>query len=164
MFFVLLVLFIVVPIAELYVIIQVGQAIGVLPTIGLLLLDSVLGLVLVRTQGRSAWRRFAATVNAGRPPAREALDGALVLLGGALLLAPGFLTDLLAVLLLLPATRALVRRAAARRLLERMVVAFTVGPRDRPRGPDRDRGFDVEGTASDVGPQPRGDPRGLDRP
>src|SRR3954453_6066307 len=73
----LFLLFIVVPLAELYVIIQVGQAIGVLPTIAILLLDSILGSLLMRAQGRITWRRFTEAVQAGRPPAREVLDGAL---------------------------------------------------------------------------------------
>src|SRR3954469_4444114 len=100
----LFLLFIVVPLAELYVIIQVGEAIGVLPTIALLLLDSILGSLLMRSQGRRAWQRFTEAVQVGRPPAREVLDGALVLLGGAFLLTPGFLSDILGVLLLLPPT------------------------------------------------------------
>jgi UPF0716 protein FxsA len=159
----LFLIFIVVPLAELYVIIQVGQAIGVLPTIGLLLLDSVLGSLLMRSQGRAAWRRFTDATRAGRPPAREVLDGALVLLGGAFLLTPGFLTDVIGVLLLLPPTRALFRRSVARRLLHRMTDSLAGGPYgaggpDRPwRGRPADH--DVEGTAVDVdprrlGPQP----------
>src|SRR3954465_13259556 len=91
----LFLIFIVVPLAELYLIIQVGDAIGVLPTIGLLLLDSIVGSALMRSQGRATWRRFTDATRAGRPPAREVLDGALVLLGGAFLLTPGFLTDIL---------------------------------------------------------------------
>src|SRR3954470_7683098 len=121
----LFLLFIVVPLAELYVIIQVGQLIGVLPTIALLLLDSILGTILMRSQGRLAWRRFTATTQAGRPPAREVIDGALVLLGGAFLLTPGFLTDILGFALLLPPTRALVRRILARRLVHRMTASLT---------------------------------------
>src|SRR5918992_5252554 len=91
----LVALFIAVPIAELAVIIQVGQAIGVWWTIGILIADSVLGSLLMRSQGRLAWRRFNETLQAGRPPAREVLDGVLVIFGGALLLTPGFLTDIL---------------------------------------------------------------------
>jgi UPF0716 protein FxsA len=152
----LLLVFVVVPIVELYVIIQIGQAIGVLPTLGLLILDSVLGTVLMRAQGRAAWRRFAAAVNAGRPPATEAIDGALVLLGGALLLAPGFITDVLGILLLVPPTRVALRRLAFRRVLERMAVSFrTTGP--GPFGPRRGGSdFDVDGTAHDVPPRDRG--------
>ncbi|HVL95602.1 MAG TPA: FxsA family protein [Solirubrobacteraceae bacterium] len=145
---VLLVLFIVVPIAELAVIIQVGQALGLLPTIALLVFDSVVGAVLVRAQGRAAWRQFADAVRAGRPPAREVLDGALVLLGGALLLTPGFLTDLLGLSLLLPPTRAVARRILARRLLRRMTASLAGAAARSPRtGPQP---HDVEGTAVDA--------------
>ena len=140
----LVLLFIVVPIAELAVIIQVGQEIGVLWTIALLVAASIFGSVLMRSQGRAAWRRFNETTRAGRVPAREVLDGALVIFGGALLLTPGFITDVLGVVLLIPPTRALVRGVVARRLAHRMVVSVTA-PRARPRSD-----FDVEGTAVDV--------------
>ncbi|MEJ7892214.1 MAG: FxsA family protein [Solirubrobacteraceae bacterium] len=146
----LVLLFLVVPIAELYVIIQVGQAIGVLPTIAILLLDSLVGAWLLRTQGRLAWRRFSDTLAAGRPPAREVIDGGLILLGGAFLLTPGFLTDLLGIVLLLPPTRALVRRVLARRLLGRMTASMARGPAAPPPRPGGEA-YDVEGTARDVG-------------
>src|ERR687886_1821280 len=99
MLFALVLVFIAVPIVEIYVIIQVGQAIGALWTIALLVADSVLGSMLMRSQGRAAWRRFNAAIAEGRPPAREVLDGVLVIFGGALLLTPGFLTDVLGVVL-----------------------------------------------------------------
>ena len=149
----LFLLFIVVPIAELYVIIQVGGAIGVLPTIALLLLDSILGTMLMRAQGRATWRRFNETLRAGRAPARETLDGALVLFGGALLITPGFLSDILGFALLLPPTRALVRRVLARRFLGRMTVSMMGGPAFRRPSSSR-HDYDVEGTAHDVDPTP----------
>jgi UPF0716 protein FxsA len=136
----LILLFIAVPIAELFVIIQVGEAIGVWWTIGLLIADSILGSWLMRHQGRSAWRRFNEAVQAGRVPAREVLDGALVIFGGALLLTPGFITDILGGILLIPPTRALVRAVLVRRLAHRMVVSATAPRRD----------YDIEGTAVDV--------------
>src|SRR3954449_795404 len=117
----LIVLFIVVPIVELFVIIQVGGAIGVLPTIALLIADSVLGSILMRSQGRAAWRRFNQAVTEGRMPHREVLDGVLVIFGGAFLLTPGFLTDVLGAILLLPPTRALVRGVLVRRFVPRMI-------------------------------------------
>src|SRR5205823_6229622 len=120
----LVLLFIVVPIAELWVLIQVGEAIGVWWTIALLIGDSVLGSVLMRSQGRAAWRRFTEATAAGRVPAREVLDGVLVIFGGALLLTPGFISDVLGVALLLPPSRALVRRGLARRLLHRMTASI----------------------------------------
>ena len=136
----LVLLFIVVPLAELYVIIQVGQAIGVLPTIAILLVDSLVGSWLLRQQGRAAWRRFNVALQAGRAPANETVDGALILFGGALLLTPGFLTDLLGLALLLPPSRALVRRVLARRLIPRMTHSMT----------QRRRDHDIEGTAHDL--------------
>jgi UPF0716 protein FxsA len=86
----LVILFIVVPIAELAVLIQVGQLIGVWWTIGLLIADAVIGSYLLRTQTRTAWRRFNEAINQGRMPHREVIDGVLVIFGGVLLLTPGF--------------------------------------------------------------------------
>ncbi len=118
----LVVLFIVVPIAEIYVIIQVGELIGVWPTVALLLADAVLGSYLLKHQGRSAWRRFNEALAQRRFPGKEVADGALVLVGGTLLLAPGFITDVFGAILLIPPTRALVRG-----LLRRFTVGrFTV--------------------------------------
>jgi len=150
----LILLFIVVPIAEIYVIIQVGQAIGALWTIALLIADSILGTMLMRSQGRAAWRRFNAAIASGRPPAREAFDGALVILGGAFLLAPGFITDVLGLSLLLPPTRALYRRFIVRSVLGRTPAgraAMFASRRTRRQPPS-----DVEGTAHEVpSDQPR---------
>ncbi len=158
-------LFIAVPIAELYVIIQIGQVIGVVPTIAVLVIDSIAGALLLGHQGRAAWQRFGAAVRAGRPPARETIDGALVIFGGALLLTPGFLTDVLGLVLLLPPTRAVIRALISRRLVLRMAATaggpygrgavWTYGAygaaRRRRRGrPERD--YDVEGTAREVDP------------
>jgi UPF0716 protein FxsA len=143
----LVLLFIVVPIAELAVIIQVGQAIGVWWTIAILVADSILGSVLMRTQGRTAWRRFNLAVAEARVPAREVLDGALVITGGVLLLTPGFITDILGLALLIPPTRALVRAVLVRRLERRMVASAR-----------RPRHYDVDGTATDV------EVDGLERP
>jgi UPF0716 protein FxsA len=157
----LVLLFIVVPIVELFVIIQVGIAIGVLPTIALLIADSIIGSLLMRSQGRAAWRRFNAAIAERRMPHREVLDGVLVIFGGAFLLTPGFVTDILGVLLLLPPTRALVRRLVGRRILPRMVASGIggiggfpgpAGPAGPRRGPGRN-GADVEGTATEIDPR-----------
>jgi UPF0716 protein FxsA len=141
----LILLFIVVPIAELAILIQVGQAIGVWWTIALLIADAVLGSMLARSQGRATWRRFNASLQAGRPPAREVLDGALVLFGGALLLTPGFLSDILGLLLLLPPTRAFFRALLVRRFMDRMIASMTM-PGRMPGGRGRQH-YDVEGSA-----------------
>ena len=122
---VLVVLFLVMPLVELYVLIQVGSTIGVAPTIGLLLVDSVVGAWLVKREGAKAWAAFRRATESGRVPARETADGALVIFGGALLLTPGFVTDVFGLLCVLPPTRAVVRR-----LLLRIVTSrFTVGRR-----------------------------------
>src|SRR4029453_12832872 len=107
-------IFIVLPIAEIYVIIKVGEAIGVLPTIALLILDSFLGAALLRSQGRGAWARFNDALARGRIPAREVFDGAMVILGGAFLITPGFITDAIGLLLLIPPTRRLFRGLVSR--------------------------------------------------
>ncbi len=147
----LVVLFIVVPIAELYVIIKVGEAIGVLPTLALLLADAVLGSMLLRHQGRSAWRRFNAAIAAGRFPGREAADGVMVAVGGTLLLTPGFISDVFGLLLLAPPTRSLVRSGMFRYLRRRFVLAGAGGGRGRAaRSAPEGRPYDFEGEAREV--------------
>jgi UPF0716 protein FxsA len=143
----LVLLFIVVPIVELYVILQVGEAIGALPTIAILIADSVLGSVLLRSQGRAAWRRFNDALAERRAPAREVLDGGLIIFGGALLLTPGFVTDVFGLLLLLPPTRALVRRLVVRTFASRFIVA---GAGRMTRGRGAREAYDVDGTAVEV--------------
>jgi len=154
MVFLLVLLFVIVPIAELYVIIQVGQEIGALPTIGILVLDSLVGSLLLRSQGRQAWRRFNEALSAGRVPAREVLDGALVIFGAAFLITPGFLTDVVGIALLLPPTRAAARRVLVGIFSRRFVVAAVgsdaVRRARRGRGPGGEH--DVEGTAVEVDP------------
>jgi UPF0716 protein FxsA len=115
----LVLLFIVVPIAEIYVIIQVGQAIGVLWTILLLIADSIIGARLLSWQGQRAWQRFQEALAQGRMPHREVMDGALIIVGGAFLLAPGFITDAIGLVLLIPPSRAAVRRVLARAIISR---------------------------------------------
>jgi len=145
----LILLFILVPIVELAVIIQIGQLIGVWWTIALLIADSILGSLLMRHQGRAAWRRFQTSIAEGRVPARETIDGALVIFGGALLLTPGFVTDIFGLLFLLPPTRAVIRRVLVARFAGRMMSGMTGG--SIGRRPSR-RDYDVEGTAHDVEP------------
>ena len=147
----LIFIFIVVPIAELYVIWQVGEAIGVVPTLLILAADSVIGSLLLKSQGRAVWLRFSETMAAGRVPHREVLDGVLVIFGGAFLITPGFITDVLGILLLLPPTRALMRGLVVRAFRGRVVleVASAAGRRARRTS------YDVEGTASEVGDEPR---------
>lgn len=126
----LFLLFVAVPIVEIAVIIKVGDWLGLWPTLALLIGDSILGAVLMRSQGRAVWRRFTQALSEGRPPAREVLDGVLVIFGGALALTPGFVTDLLGIFLIAPPTRAIVRRVLVRQLARRG--AMQVGYRRHP--------------------------------
>jgi UPF0716 protein FxsA len=160
----LVLIFIVLPITELYVIYLVGDAIGILPTLGLLAADSVLGSLLLKSQGRAAWRRFNEALAEGRMPHREVQDGVAVIFGGAFLITPGFLTDVLGVLLLLPPTRAVIRRLGVRALSRRVVTSAAGGAAERSRARSRGRRFDVEGTASEYSPPDRpNDSRRLER-
>ncbi len=141
----LVALFIVVPLAELYIIVQVvGEAIGPVWTIVILAVDSVVGSLLLRSQGRAVWRRFNEVLASGSMPHREVVDGVLVIFGGAFLITPGFLTDIVGLLLLIPPTRAVIRRFVMRRLGRRVAVGVAGRP-PRPGG----RGFDVEGSATE---------------
>jgi UPF0716 protein FxsA len=145
----LVLLFIVVPIAELALLIQVGQLIGVWWTILLLIADALLGSWLLRSQGRAAWRRFNEALAERRVPHREVVDGVLVIFGGVLLLTPGFITDVFGLLFLFPPTRVLMRRLLVRRGSLRLVGAMpgTSSPNGRPH--------DIEGSAVDIDPPPR---------
>ncbi len=129
------------PIAEIFVAIKVAESIGIWITLLLLFAGWPLGRWALRSQGRAAWRRLNAAVQAGRPPGREALDGALVLAGGVLLMIPGFISDALGILALLPPCRALTRRLLMRVIQTRWVVrasSFTRVP------------YDVDSTARDL--------------
>jgi UPF0716 protein FxsA len=164
----LVLLFIVVPILELYVIIQVGQLIGVVPTLILLLADALLGSWLLKHEGRGAWRRFNEALAARRFPGREVADGVLIVIGGTLLLTPGFLTDIFGLFLLLPPTRALARRVLKRLTIGGFAVV-SVGGAGVPGGfgappgagdsRRSGRDYDFEATAEEVPPQGDEDPR-----
>jgi UPF0716 protein FxsA len=149
----LAVVFIVVPLLELYVILQVpdllgGGVTGVLITVAILAADSLIGAILLRSQGRAVWRRFNETLAGGSVPHREVIDGVLVIFGGAFLITPGFLTDIVGLLLLIPPTRAVIRGAVTRRLGRRVAVNVAGRPR-RMRDP-----YDVEGTATEYDAPP----------
>ena len=117
----LFVIFIVVPIVELYVIVQVADVIGVLETIALLIIVAILGSWLLKKQGVAAWSRLQAALASGRIPTDEISDGALIMFGGALLLTPGFVTDILGFFLLFPPTRAAVKAMGRRTLRNRIL-------------------------------------------
>lgn len=129
----ILIALLLVPIAELFVIVQIAGEIGVVPTLLLLVVVSVAGAWLLKQQGMATWRRLQETLARGEMPTSEVVDGAMILFGGALLLTPGFLTDAVGLLLLLPPTRASLK-GAARRLFKflafrRLGLAGEVGRR-----------------------------------
>jgi UPF0716 protein FxsA len=126
----LFVAFVLVPLVEIYVLIQVGQVIGPWWTILLLVLDSLLGTWLIKREGGRAWQGLRTALQTGRMPARELADGALILVGGTLMLSPGFVTDAFGILLILPFTR-----PAARRLLTRVVAQRLLSRNARRPGP-----------------------------
>jgi UPF0716 protein FxsA len=128
----LLILLLVVPVAELWFIVQVAGEIGALPTIGLLILVSVVGAWLLKQQGLATWQRMQATLRRGEMPAKEVTDGALILLGGALLLTPGFLTDVVGLLLVFPVTRAVIKSTFRKFLAKRVRTRFGVSTTQRP--------------------------------
>ena len=128
--------FVVMPLVEIYVLIQVGQVIGPWWTILLLIADSILGGWLIKHEGRRAWLALTTALNSGRMPAKELADGALILIGGTLMLSPGFVTDGLGILLILPFTRPIARRLLTQVVSKRLVVVGTA-TQHRPRpGPD----------------------------
>jgi UPF0716 protein FxsA len=140
----LFVLLIAVPLVELYVIVQVAQAIGILETIVLLVVESMVGAWLLKRQGLATYRALRETLARGEVPTQHLADGAMIILGGALLLTPGFVTDIFGYLLLVPPVRAFVRkafRAAAARRVRKSVaggVYTTTATRVKSRrSPDR---------------------------
>ncbi len=147
---ILVALFIVIPIVELYVIIQIGSLIGVWPTIALLLADAVLGSLLLRHQGRGAWRRFNAALAERRFPGREVADGLLIAIGGTLLLTPGFVTDILGAIFLIPPTRAIVRRLLRGYMGKRFMVAGVGGLGGAPASGRAGRSYDYDATAEEI--------------
>lgn len=123
----LFLLFAVVPVIEVYLLLKVGSLIGAVPTVALLLAISMAGAWLVRHQGFELMRRIQAEMAQGRLPAAELLDGAMVLVGGILLLTPGFFTDVLGLFFLIPFTRALIKQLVRfwlQRRLDRGVITI----------------------------------------
>lgn len=160
MFFVAFILLITWAAAEIYVIVLVAEGIGVLLTILLLIVAWPLGTWAMRSEGRVVWRRFNAAIAEGRAPGREVVDGALILLGGGLLMVPGFISDAVGLLLLLPPTRAILRPVLIRNFQHRLVVQAGRFGR-RPGSAQRGDGepydvdgepYDVDGTAREVEP------------
>lgn len=154
---VLLLAFLLVPLLELYVFVQVADAIGFLPTVAWIVLVSVAGAWVVKREGMSALRRANDQVARGQVPTNELVNGMLILFGGALLLTPGFFTDVLGLLLVLPPTRALLRGTVKRRFVASGPILVTRGVGGfggfGPTGPSRRRDvWDAESWEDPAGP------------
>ena len=155
MFPLLVVLFLLLPLAELWVIVQAADSFGIATTILLLLTVSLVGAWLLKQQGWSALRRAQSTLSAGSLPTTELVDGALIVLGGALLLTPGFLTDGVGFLLLLPPSRAVVRKVLASRFEAKVHVVMPPGSQGSASGDV----VDVDGHEQGTRSRPSGPPR-----
>src|SRR6478609_1555614 len=124
----LFVAFVAVPLIEIYVIIQVGQVIGAWWTILLLIADSIFGSWLVKREGSRAWEALRVTLQEGRMPHKELADGILILVGGLLMLTPGFVLDIVGAICILPFTRPVGRRFLTRVISRRLVgVTYPTG-------------------------------------
>ena len=125
--------FLVIPIVEIYVLIQVGQVIGAWWTVLLLVADSIFGSWLLKREGARAWRALQTARSEGRMPARERADAALIVFGGTLMITPGFVTDAVGLVAILPFTRPFARRLLTAVVTRRLVV---VQDARRPGPPD----------------------------
>ncbi len=172
----LFVLFTALPVLEIFLLMRVGSAFGATTAIGLCLLTGFVGATLARSQGARAVQRMQETVARGMMPAREILDGVMILVAGVFLLTPGFVTDTIGLLLLFPPVRALLRAYLTRRFAARLQAGawqsrgqgatwatWGAGPSAGPRGAQRTGPFDRDGGADqEVLPPdraPRHDPR-----
>lgn len=163
--------FVVVPLVEIAVLIQVGQVIGPWWTIALLVIASIVGGWLVKREGGRAWRALQEALQRGRMPARELADGALILIGGTLMLTPGFVTDVVGLFFVLPFTRPVARGVLSQLVARRLDTPYGGGPTG-PFGPGRTsrpgpgpEGPVVRGDVVDPGPghRPEDGPGGTPR-
>ena len=169
-------IFIAVPLIEIAIFIEVGGAIGVWPTVAIVLLTALLGATLLRVQGLATWRRAEEAMRRGEPPVAEMLDGVFLIAAALLMVTPGLFTDCVGFLLLIPPIRRAIGRFAARRIAASS--RFTVyrsgmgmgpdglGPGGRGPAPSR-RGPVIEGEAEEIGgdaDEPRGSGPDPDSP
>ena len=132
----LLLLFILVPVAELYLFLTLGEELGVKNTIAIIIITAILGAALTKSQGRRALQKFQQATAEGRMPAKEALEGLMILLAGAVLITPGFLTDTVGFLLLVPPVRTAVAGFLGKRLKGKIQI---ITPGMPPQDPQEER-------------------------
>ena len=132
----LLLLFILVPVAELYLFLTLGEELGVKNTIAIIIITAILGAALTKSQGRRAMRKFQQATAEGRMPAKEALEGLMILLAGAVLITPGFLTDTVGFLLLVQPVRTSVAGFLGKRLKGKIQI---INPGMPPQDPEEER-------------------------
>lgn len=152
----LIAIFVIVPAAELYLLIRLGEAIGAAETFGIILLTGILGSYLDKSQGTTVWRSFQAKLASGSVPGKEIADGVIILISAALLITPGIITDVIGLLGLLPATRAFIRKYVYAKILPGLVttgVGFAVRNRPFPNNGFNGRGDSGPGAS----PAPPGD-------
>jgi UPF0716 protein FxsA len=147
----LFLVFLLVPLLEIYVLIQVGQVIGAGWTIMLLIADSVFGGWLIKREGSRAWRALSAALSSGKMPARELADGALILVGGTLMLSPGFVTDAFGILIILPFTRPVFRNLLTGVVTRRLLNSGFLGSTTQRPEPGSHSGSVVQGEVIDDG-------------
>ena len=138
MFARLLVIFITIPLIELYLLVKVGGYIGAPATICLVILTGILGAALARSQGYSIVSRMQAVIREGRPPTDELIEGVLVLLGGIVLLTPGLLTDLAGFALMVPGIRRLARNGLKKRIAAQTISNFRMNTSSDSKSEYRD--------------------------
>jgi UPF0716 protein FxsA len=147
---VLAILFVAVPVLEIWLIVQLGQVVGAWWTILVIIAAGIIGAWLIKREGARAWRALTEALGSGRIPSRELADGALILIGGTLLLTPGFVTDLVGLVCVLPFTRPVPRRVLTGVIARRLRVAGTFGADAQRRRRPQSHGQD-----DDTPPDPR---------
>jgi UPF0716 protein FxsA len=121
--------FLIIPFVEIYLLLQIGGIVGVFPTIALVVLTAIIGAVLLRQQGLATWQRFQDNLAKGTLPAYEMVEGPILLVGGALLLTPGFFTDIIGFACLIPP----MRKKIAQYIIEKRLVQAGVPPHQQPK-------------------------------
>jgi len=121
--------FLIIPFVEIYLLLQIGGIVGVFPTIALVVLTAIVGAGLLRQQGLATWQRFQDNLAKGTLPAYEMVEGPILLVGGALLLTPGFFTDIIGFACLIPP----MRKKIAQYIIEKRLVQAGVPPHQQPK-------------------------------